>query len=265
MRSVAEIKAELSKCEAALTVAKTETESKKVSINGAYGKLGSPYSIVYAPNLLIQVTVTGQLALLMLIERMEQSGISVVSANTDGIVLKFHKSRLDEVRSNIKDWERATGFDMEETRYRALYSRDVNNYLALKDDGSYKTKGVLATAGLMKNPDNQIVSDAVCAFLNGGTPIAETIFSCTDIRKFLRVKRVTGGGVWGDKYLGRVVRWYRGVNSNTPITYKKNGNKVGGSDCAVPLMDLPDSMPSDIDYGFYLAEASDLLKEVGVK
>lgn len=244
---------------------KSTAQTLKIVLNGTFGKLGSKYSVIYSPNLLIQVTVTGQLALLMLIERMEASGIPVVSANTDGIVMACPKAQESTMLAIVAQWEKQTGLETEETRYRALYSRDVNNYLALKDDGSYKTKGVLATAGLMKNPDNQIVSDAVCAFLNSGTPIAETIFSCTDIRKFLRVKRVTGGGVWGDKYLGRVVRWYRGVNSNTPITYKKNGNKVGGSDCAVPLMDLPDGMPSDIDYGFYLSEASDLLKEVGVK
>jgi len=44
MRSVAEIKAELSKCESALSAAKTEAESKKVSINGSYGKFGSKWS-----------------------------------------------------------------------------------------------------------------------------------------------------------------------------------------------------------------------------
>lgn len=264
MRSVSEIQNELDKCEAALRVAQIETESKKLSINGAYGKLGSQYSILYAPNLLIQVTVTGQLALLMLIERMELEGISVISANTDGIVLKFDTKRIDDVRSYIKDWEAQTEFSMEETCYRALFSRDVNNYLALKTDGSYKTKGVLATPGVTKNPDNQIVSEAVCLFLNEKTPIAQTILGCTDVRKFLRTKRVTGGGKWGNEYLGKVVRWYRSTRSNTHIEYVKNGNKVGGSDGAMPLMTLPDTLPADIDYDFYLAEASDLLKEIGV-
>ena len=36
--------------------------------------------------MLIQTTVTGQLALLMLIENIELAGFTVVSANTDGIV-----------------------------------------------------------------------------------------------------------------------------------------------------------------------------------
>lgn len=58
----------------------------KIVLNGTFGKLGSKYSFLYSPNLMIQVTITGQLALLMLIEALEAAGISVVSANTDGIV-----------------------------------------------------------------------------------------------------------------------------------------------------------------------------------
>jgi len=65
----------------------------KIAINGSFGKLGSKYSALYSPDLLIQTTITGQLALLMLIERMEAAGISVKSANTDGIVIHCNKSK----------------------------------------------------------------------------------------------------------------------------------------------------------------------------
>ena len=242
---------------------KSKAQTLKIVLNGTFGKLGSMYSVIYAPNLLIQVTVTGQLALLMLIERMEAAAIPVVSANTDGIVMACPKYLEPTMLQIVKQWEAETGLETEETRYRALYSRDVNNYVALKDDGSYKTKGVLATPGIMKNPENQIVGEAVCAFLNDGVPVAQTIISCADVRKFLRAKRVTGGGQWGSQYLGKVVRWYRSTRSTTPITYVKNGNKVGGSDGAMPLMTLPDSLPVDIDYNYYLQEATDLLKEIG--
>lgn len=243
---------------------KSKAQTLKLVLNSSYGKLGSPYASLYAPNLMIQVTVTGQLALLMLIERMEAASIPVVSANTDGIVMACPAQLEPVMLQIVKQWEAETGLETEETCYRALFSRDVNNYLALKTDGSYKTKGVLATPGVNKNPDNQIVSEAVCLFLNEKTPIAQTILGCTDVRKFLRAKRVTGGGKWGDNYLGKVVRWYRSTQSNTHIEYVKNGNKVGGSDGAMPLMMLPDTLPADIDYDYYLQEANDLLKEIGI-
>ena len=170
-------------------------DALKITINGSFGKLGSKYSALYAPDLMIQVTVTGQLALLVLIESMELGGVRVISANTDGIVLKFSPRQLDVVRQNIKAWEAATGFLMEETRYRALLSRDVNNYIALKEGGGVKGKGAYATTTIAKNPTNEICVDAIKAFLDKGVPLAQTIIGCRDIRKFLTVRTVRGGAI----------------------------------------------------------------------
>lgn len=242
---------------------KSTAQTLKIVLNGTFGKLGSKYSILYSPDLLIQVTVSGQLAILMLIERMELAGIPVVSANTDGIVMACPVHLEREMLDVVRQWEIDTGLETEETQYRALFSRDVNNYMALKVGGGYKVKGTLVPPGVQKNPDNEIVSEAVCKFLDMGIPIAETIMACRDIRKFLRVKRVTGGGKWNGQYLGRVVRWYRAVGQTGYIEYVTNGNKVGGSDGAQPLMELTGEFPTDVDYGFYLKEASDLLQELG--
>lgn len=242
---------------------KSTAQTLKIVLNGSFGKLGSKYSLLYSPNLLIQVTITGQLAMLMLIERMEARGIPVVSANTDGIVMPCPAHLERDMLDVVRQWELETGLETEETQYRALFSRDVNNYMALKAGGGYKVKGTLVPPGVQKNPDNQIVAEAVCKFLDMGIPIAETILGCTDIRKFLRVKRVTGGGKFNGQYLGRVVRWYRAVGSTSHIEYVTNGNKVGGSDGAQPIMELTGSFPSDVDFTYYLAEASDLLREIG--
>lgn len=235
----------------------------KIFLNGAFGKLGSPYSVLYAPNLLMQVTVTGQLALLMQIERMEAAGIPCVSANTDGCVYACPAHLEGTMKAVIAQWEHDTGFETEETKYRAIFNRDVNNYVALKEKGGVKTKGVLADPGVMKNPANTIVNQAVCDYLDKGVPIAETVLRCRDIRKFLRVQRVTGGAHWGGEYLGKVVRWYRSSGHRLCIEYVKNGNKVANSDCAAPLMELPDEFPADVDHGYYIAEAHDLLREIG--
>jgi len=136
----------------------------------------------------------------------------------------------------------------------------------LLEGGGYKTKGVMAKAGFMKNPVNEIVNEAVALQLDKGIPFAETILQCGDIRKFLAVKRVSGGAVFRNEYLGKVVRWYRSANSSDCIYYgpgKKQGHKVGGSDNAMPCMELPDTLPADIDYAFYINEARDLLREIG--
>lgn len=174
---------------------KTEADTLKIVLNGAFGKLGSFYSVLYSPDLLIQVTLTGQLALLMFIEALEDAGISVVSANTDGIVIYAHVSQKEELDRIVKWWESVTGFETEETLYRAIYSRDVNNYIALKAGGGTKGKGAFAPVSISKNPQNAICNEAVLAYLDKGVHIAQTILECRDIRKFLTVRTVRGGAI----------------------------------------------------------------------
>ena len=112
---------------------KEKSNELKITINGFFGKLSDVWSVIYSPRSMMQVTITGQLSLLMLIEDLESVGISVISANTDGIVTKYKKSRRDEVRSIVSKWQDQTKFKMEYSMYKALLARDVNNYMAVTD------------------------------------------------------------------------------------------------------------------------------------
>jgi DNA polymerase elongation subunit (family B) len=246
---------------------KVTADALKITINGSFGKLGSKWSKLYAPHLLIQTTITGQLALLMLIDDLETyefGGIEVVSANTDGIVIKCRRSRVDQMLSIVAHWEKRTGFATEETRYRALYSRDVNNYVALKADGGAKFKGVYAPAGLQKNPVNEVCNDAVLKWLRHGTSVADTIRACRDIRRFLTIRQVKGGAVdSAGNYLGRAARWYYARGAEGAIRYKINGYTVARSEGTKPCMDLPAEFPDDVDYDWYIREAGEILASVG--
>lgn len=244
---------------------KVTADTLKICVNGSFGKLGSKWSALYAPDLLIQTTITGQLALLMLIEKLELEGISVVSANTDGVVIHAHKDRLDDLRNIAFDWMLETSYELEETHYRCIASRDVNTYVAVTTDGEAKRKGAFANGGLAKNPDCSIAFDAVAAFLANGTPVEQTINDCDDITKFVLVRRVTGGAEWKGRYLGKAVRFYYSddFENSAQIDYAKNGNKVSKSDGCKPLMDLPESLPMDIDRPRYIDMAKKLLCEVG--
>lgn len=266
MRSVAEIEAEIAEVENELAFQSIQAGSYKIVLNGSFGKLGSKYSALYAPDLLIQTTITGQLALLMLIERLEAESISVVSANTDGIVAYFHKDlerKYDEV---CWEWMLDTSYELEFTDYKALYSRDVNSYIAVKPDDSVKSKGAFAAPNLMKNPQFVVINEALYAYLSKGTPLEATINSCLDVSKFLMVRSVTGGAVWNDEYLGKAVRFYysKDFGGDDCIRYAKNGNKVPMSDGARPMMQLADKVPSDVDRQRYIHMARECLKEFGL-
>lgn len=179
-------------------------KSLKIVINGSYGKFGSKYSVLYSPDLMLYVCLTGQLSLLMLIEALELAGIPVMSANTDGIVVRCPVELEGTLNTIVADWEFMTGFDMEATDYLSLNSRDVNSYVAVKPDGTVKTKGAYARNitinkkgeeefNLQKTPTTEVCIDAVIEYLTKGTPLRDTIEACQDIRKFVSVRRVTGG------------------------------------------------------------------------
>lgn len=192
--------------------------SLKIVLNGIYGKLGDCYSVIYSPDLLVTVTLIGQLSLLMLIEKLESRGISVVSANTDGFVSLMNKDQYPLYDLICFDWELITNFTLEECMYKGLYSRDVNNYLAVTDSG-VKAKGAFATNSLSKNPGGAICATAAVEFLVNNTPIEKTIKECKDVTQFLFARTVNGGAVCDGKYLGRVVRWIYSTNGDT-IYYK---------------------------------------------
>jgi len=122
---------------------------------------------------------------------------------------------------------------------------------------------------LMKNPQATIVSNAVVDFITKGIDIEETIRSGTDIRDYVTVVNVKGGGIWRDQYLGKVVRYIWGKDG-TEILYKtpdpRTGNfkKVPKSDGAIPMMELPEEFPAHlIDYERYLEEAREMLMDIG--
>ncbi|UVK46752.1 hypothetical protein BPNPMPFG_002460 [Mesorhizobium sp. AR07] len=279
--------------EAEADACKLKDKSLKIALNGVYGKLGSRYSVLYAPHLLISVTLTGQLTLLMLIERAEKAGISVVSGNTDGVLFRCpreHYAGLDGDRlkpsllaSITEQWESDTHLDLEFGEYKAVYNQSVNSYYALKKDGGHKRKGPIGNpwsphpddqemgvdrGRLMKNPQATICTDAALARIKDGTPVAATIRACRDIRQFVTVIKADGGATWRGDYLGKVVRYYWGIDGE-PIFKAKahvstgNHAKVPKTDGAVPCMRLPDEFPDDIDYGRYIAEAEEILQDVG--
>lgn len=241
---------------------KVTADSLKITINGSFGKFGSKYSFLFAPKLLTQTTITGQLALLELIMRLEREGIAVVSANTDGIVTHYHSWVENEVYAIIHQWEQDTGFAMEDSHYHELYSINVNNYLAVKSDG-VKGKGVFTPAGLMKNPANEVVFDAIKANAMHHTSIKDYILNCTDLTKFITVRTVKGGAVKDGEYVGKVIRWYYSTETDTQVSYASNGNKVPRSEGARPVMDLPDELPTDLDYQWYIDEAYKVAESCG--
>lgn len=241
----------------------------KIAVNGSFGKTSNKYSILYDPRLMIQTTLSGQLGLLMIIEWLVEAGVNVISANTDGVVSIVTEDKEAIFAELWKKWGKVTNLKTEETEYKALYCKDVNNYIAIKMDGKAKQKGEYAFIGsaqqspLSKNPESFVSIDAVLAHIIDGVPIEQTIHECKDFNRFISVEKVTCGAQKDGKYLGKTVRWYYAQGVKGFIQRTTNGNKVSLTDGAKPCMMLPDKMPSDIDYSVYANRAISILEDIG--
>lgn len=243
---------------------KRTANALKISLNGTYGKLGSKYSPLYSPDLMLAVTITGQLNLLWLISELTAAGIEVLSANTDGIMLGYTEKLRPKMLKIIAANAKHTGFEYEETPYSQVAMKDVNNYIAITADGKIKAKGLYADTGLMKNPTMPVCSHAAQQYLLNGTSLTATIFSHENFADFTAVRSVNGGGEQGGVPLGRVVRWYMTTDKIGAIRYSSNGNLVPKTEGARACMVLPTEFPADLNYDWYVNEAYEMLRNMGV-
>lgn len=248
----------------------------KIVLNSVYGKFGDMYSFLYSPSCMLHTTFTGQLSLLMLIEMLEEHGLNVVSANTDGIVVRAKNAEYDMFKEICDNWQEISNLNLEETKYKALYNESVNSYIAVKEDGALKRKGSFVEGDLSHNPTIKVCMDAVINYLLKGVSIEETILNYnTDPKNFLMVSKVVSGGYWKGKYLGKTVRWYWSTEGEPiyckldKVELKKDGTpkkdpKVNDSDYAFPIMDLSAGLVN-INYDRYIQEAYEMLKNIGVE
>ena len=259
---LATLKAELEEC-------KVLDSGGKIQINGTFGKLGSCFSKIYSPDLMLGITLSGQFYLLTLIEHLYEIGVKVLSANTDGVTYGGTPEKMAEARKFIEVYGWASNFDFEFVRYASISFKDVNNYIAVKTDGSTKTKGLYAESGLMKNPTNEVCSMAAAEYLSKGVSVADFIrwhLTIDKLPDFLQSRTVNGGALEGEIKLGRVARWYYSTDPacGNGLRYATNGNLVPKSTGGKALLKLPDVVPADIDVNRYIDEAIDNLANMGV-
>lgn len=175
----------------------------KITLNGTFGKLGSLFCSFYAPELMLAVTLTGQLNLLCLIHELEKiKGVAVKSANTDGILVAYKPSTRDRVLKVFAKNAKGTGFEYEETPYDKYASKDVNNYVALKNDGKVKSKGLYTLNDpkenplyLMKNPTMDVCTRMAIDYLKYGAYPEKSIASYANMKDFVAIRNVQGGGI----------------------------------------------------------------------
>lgn len=167
---------------------------KIVANAGIFGKMGSEKSFLCDKKAMYQVTINGQLFLLMLIEKLELAGIHVISANTDGIVTIVPRE-LEQTADDICHWwEKHLALELEFTYYTKYVTEGVNSYLTIKRGGSSKFKGrmnpKMFLEDLSKGYNSPIVAKCVTEYFINGTPVMETLRNAKSILDFCRTQNV---------------------------------------------------------------------------
>lgn len=163
----------------------------KIALNGAYGKSNDVYSPLYDPKMTMQITINGQLLLSMLCEWVTQIGCKVIMVNTDGIEVQVPLGLEAQFYSACKRWETMTQLELEQTSYKSLFIRDVNNYIGVFSSGDIYLKGAYEIdKAWHKNHSMKIVPIAVREFFVNKTPVMNTLRNHKNIYDFMLHVRV---------------------------------------------------------------------------
>lgn len=168
-------------------------EGLKIAINSIYGFFNSKFFWLFDPKITFTVTLNNQLLLLCLIEKLENNNINIVSANTDGILIYSKEENLDKIREIYKEWEKQTKFQLEETFYKFLVRRDVNNYYAIDISGnSKKLKGIFQPqGGIVKGFYFPIIGKCLQKYFEGEKDIDTFLRNHDDIFDFCASQKIS--------------------------------------------------------------------------
>lgn len=171
----------------------------KLVANTTYGAMLDKYNALYDPLMGRSVCISGQLYLLELAMHLTHkcSTLRIIQLNTDGLMCSLDKTELDVYEEICTEWQRRTGFTLEEDHIHEIIQKDVNNYIEVATNGDKKLKGGMLVRGIAKagafnvNNNAPIVSESIVKYFTEGIPVEDTINACTDLSKFQLIAKAS--------------------------------------------------------------------------
>lgn len=263
---------------------------KIVANAGIFGKMGSEKSFLCDKKAMYQVTINGQLFLLMLIESLELAGIKVISANTDGIVTLVPLELEEKANEICHEWEKYLGLELEFTEYELYACEGVNSYITRKSSGDVKLKGSrmnhkMFSEDLTKGYNAPIVAYSVNQYFLNGIPIMDTLRNSKSVLDFCKTQNVARkykleythivDGKLTTEEVQRNTRYFISTNGgslmkvevigynedNSPKT-KKSSLSAGQRVTVCNLIDDRDISEWNINYLYYYNEAMNIVNPI---
>ena len=174
---------------------KKEREPYKRICNITYGAEGDKFNPMYDPLHRNLVCVFGQVFIIDLLDKVEDI-ITLLNSNTDGIFVKLKRKDVDEFKRRVHEWEERTRLHMSYDEFSCMYSKDVNNYVGIRPDGSYHSKGAYVKDLNPLDYDLPIVNEAVKDYILKKIPVENTVLGCKELIKFQKVVKLSDKYKW---------------------------------------------------------------------
>ena len=177
---------------------KKEQAPYKIVLNATYGIQNFKYSPMYDPQRAHRVCFLGQLALLDLSEKVEHLG-QISQLNTDGLYIKINETKgcEEEFYRICEDWEKRYRLNLEFDVVKALYQKDVNNYIEVYDKVDKNGNPIIKAKGAMVKDlseldyDLPIVNFAIRAYFVYGVPPEKTVQDNNNLIDFQKIYHVS--------------------------------------------------------------------------
>lgn len=162
-----------------------DAELLKLSLNGGFfGNLANEYTPMLDLKAFLKITINGQLALLMLCEKLIALGAIIDMCNTDGVTIMYPQELHGAVEAICDEWQAMMRMELETVKYNKVVRKDINNYLAFYE-GGVKEKGMFLTdPAIDMSRDFLVISKAIRAYFEHGTPVEEFIRNHKEIYDF---------------------------------------------------------------------------------
>jgi hypothetical protein len=245
----------------------------KIILNSTYGLSNDENSFLYDPEFTMRITINGQLSLSMLYEMIceEIPDCMPLMQNTDGLETMIPREHIDRYMAICARWEELTSLQLEHDTYSKIVLGDVNNYIAVTEDGKSKCKGRFEykDLALHKNKSFLIIPKALHAYFVEGIAPEEFLKENRNIFDYCGGVKIKGdwkyvekhikNGVYAEKKLQNTIRYYI-CNSGSKIVKinKSDGREIqteAGKWLQQVYINHIEDMPFDdyeINYKYYL-------------
>lgn len=277
-------------------------EGLKGGIVSVFGKSGDMDSWLFDKELMYSITIGGELMIMMLIESMELAGFPCFMANTDGASFMVKRDRIEQFREIQKNFSAymdnilknlgyppEINFVLEEFLFKKMIFANINNYLAIYEDGTYKFKGnnFKADFKFHENKSARVVNLAVNQYFINKTLPEDYIKNYSNIYDFcLRQKASKNFNyeLWnletGDiQELKQLVRYFISENGHKLMKIKNENCETNAAPLSnvhaeddfnyQPLVTYCNKMPKEkekllqqVDYHWYIDQAYKVIDKI---